>query len=143
MTEKELRYHWLYMDLAIRMSQMSHCVRKKVGAVIVKNDNIISYGWNGMPAGYDNVCELDPDTTNPLVLHAEKNALKKLIRSTESSVGATMYVTMCTCQHCAIDVVDAHLARVFYLESYRTSGGLETLEKAGIEAYCLSAYKGN
>lgn len=139
MTEKELRYHQMYLAIAQNIAErMSFCERKKVGAVIVKNDNIIAYGWNGMPKGEPNECELDPNTTNPLVLHAEKNALNKLRRSTETSIGATLYVTMCPCHICALDVVDAEIDRVFYLELYRSTCGLEYLTKNGIPAQQLS-----
>lgn len=139
MTEKELRYHQMYMDIALSIAErMSFCERKKVGAVIVKNDNIIAYGWNGMPKGESNICELDPDTTNPLVLHAEKNALNKLRRSTETSVGATMYVTMCPCQYCAIDIIDAEISEVFYHELYRSTCGIDYLAKRGITAHQIS-----
>lgn len=139
MTEKELRYHQMYLDVALRIAErMSFCERKKVGCVIVKGGNIIAYGWNGMPKGESNICELDPDTTNPLVLHAEKNALNKLRRSTESSVGADMYVTMCPCTPCAVDIVDAEISRVFYLDLYRCASGIEYLEKHGIPVQQLS-----
>lgn len=139
MTEKELRYHQMYLDVALKIAErMSFCERKKVGAVIVKGGNIIAYGWNGMPKGEPNICELDPDTTNPLVSHAEKNALNKLRRSHETSVGADMYVTTCPCKPCAIDIVDAEISRVFYLELYRTSCGFEYLTKHGIQVQQLS-----
>lgn len=104
----------------------------------MKDDNIIAYGWNGMPKGEPNVCELDPDTTNPLVLHAEKNALNKLRRSTETSVGADMYVTMCPCELCAIDIIDAEISRVFYLDTYRSTAGIDYLAKRGIIAQQIS-----
>lgn len=139
MTEKELRYHQMYMDVALRIAErMSFCERKKVGAIIVKNDNIIAYGWNGMPKGEPNICELDPDTTNPLVLHAEKNALNKLRRSTETSTGADMYATMCPCPHCAVEIVDAEIKRVFYLDIYRTSSGQKYLHDHGISTHQLT-----
>lgn len=139
MTEKELRYHQMYMAVAKTIAdRMSFCERKKVGSVIVKGGNIIAYGWNGMPKGEPNICELDPDTTNPLVLHAEKNALNKLRRSTETSVGADLYVTMCPCKTCAIEIVDAEISRVFYLEIYRCTSGIDHLTKSGIPTFQLS-----
>lgn len=133
MTNKELRYHQMYLAAAQLIAErMSFCERKKVGTVIVKNGNIIAYGWNGMPKGEPNVCELDPDTTNPLVSHAEKNALNKLRKSTETSVGADLYVTMCPCKPCAIEIIEAEIGRVFYLEQYRSTCGIEYLERNGI-----------
>ncbi len=124
----------MYLDIAVAMAnRMSFCVRKKVGSVIVKDGNIIAHGWNGMPKGMTNVCELDESTTNPLVSHAEKNALSKLRKSTETSLGADMYVTMCPCFNCAIEIVDAGISRVFFTEFYRTREGFEHLQAHGIE----------
>lgn len=134
-----------YMRIAKIWSENSHARRHKVGAIIVKNNTIISDGYNGMPAGFDNCCENEihsfrPEdgeyvelVTKPEVLHAEANAITKLAKSTQSSVGATLYVTMSPCIECAKLIIQAGIQKVYYDEIYRNTDGLELLKKAGIE----------
>lgn len=135
-TEKELKYHTWYMDSAVRASEMSHCVRRIVGAVIVKDGHVISSGWNGMPETFTNVCELPNGTTNPLVRHAERNALDRFIGRSESVEGCTMYVTSSPCLDCAVTIkTRAKLTRVYFKEFYRTSDGIEYLLANGVEVF--------
>ena len=131
----------LYMDLATRIALMSHAVRLKVGSVIVKNNSIISFGWNGMPSGWDNNCEdyfgLDLSgkptfVTKPEVLHAESNAIAKLAKSTESGDGASMFITCSPCIECAKMIFQSGIKEVFYGEDYRDDGGVVFLNKCGI-----------
>ena len=136
-----------YLDIAVRWSLMSKAIRRKVGCIIVKDQQIISDGFNGTPAGFDNICEepaiskinesvydIDPLDlkTKAEVLHAESNALMKLARSTNSSVGATMYLTCAPCFDCAKLIIQSGISRLVYLDSYRSHSGLLLLEKAGI-----------
>jgi dCMP deaminase len=130
-----------YMRMAESWSQRSHAVRKKVGALVVKGDRIISDGYNGTPKGFDNVCEtLNTDgtlVTNDLVLHAELNALMKLAKSTESSDGSTLYVTMSPCRDCAKMIIQAGIKKVVYREQYRITDGLDLLNQAHIDVVQL------
>jgi len=166
------------MDWAERTAQLSHAERLKVGAVIVKDDSVISYGYNGMPAGWDNTCEnkvfntrfkqqsdgswMDPLTyqkvnideiypyeehsdedsavigryglkTKPEVLHAESNAISKLARSTNSGLGATMFITHAPCMECAKLIYQSGIGHVLYRNAYRDSGGVAFLEKSGVK----------
>jgi dCMP deaminase len=141
---KPFRYQKLYMDIAGRVSDMSHARRLQVGAVIVKDDRIISMGFNGMPSGWDNNCE---DTvveehdekfvtvlrTKPEVLHAESNALAKLARSTESGDGADIFITHAPCLDCAKMIYQTGIRRVFYRNSYRSDDGLQFLKQSGVD----------
>ena len=124
------------MDWAHRAAQLSHARRLNVGAVIVKDDTVISYGYNGMPAGWDNNCEhiLQDGTlkTNPEVLHAESNAIAKLARSTNSGLGADMFVTHSPCLGCAKLIYQSGIRRVFYAEDYRDDSGIQFLNKSGV-----------
>jgi dCMP deaminase len=156
------KYIDLYMDWAKRVSELSHAVRLHVGAVIVKDDTVISYGYNGMPAGWDNNCEhkeyclsrdfngnyfpgtekeypLEDDfgkyrlKTRPEVLHAESNAIAKLARGHNSGVGADLFVTHSPCIDCAKLIYQSGVRRVFYGENYRDDQGKTFLEKSGVE----------
>ena len=131
----------LYMDWAKRTAQLSHARRLQVGSVIVKDDSVISYGYNGMPAGWDNNCE---DTvwhsdgertlkTKPEVLHAESNAIAKLAKSHNSGSGADLFVTHSPCLDCAKLIYQSGISRVFYSENYREDAGVRFLEKSGVE----------
>ncbi len=124
----------LYMDLAQRMGQMSYCHRAQVGCVVVKEDNIISYGWNGTPAGEDNCCEDEHGISKPNVIHAEDNALRKLTRTDSSSKGAEVFVTIAPCIRCAEKLSDARVSKVYYaaLRKGRTVG-IEHLQRHDIE----------
>ena len=129
------------MAWAERTAQLSHAVRLQVGAVIVKDDSVISYGYNGMPAGWDNNCENvvgynlgEPILkTKPEVLHAESNAIAKLARSSQSGSGASLFVTHAPCLNCAKLVYQSGISHVYYRNSYRDVAGVEFLEKSGIE----------
>jgi len=124
------------MDWARRAAQLSPARRLNVGAVIVKDDTVISYGYNGMPAGWDNNCEhiLQDGTlkTNPEVLHAESNAIAKLAKSNNSGLGADLFVTHSPCLECAKLIYQSGISRVFYSEDYRDDAGLQFLYKSGL-----------
>ena len=125
-----------YMNMARELSKLSHAQRRKVGCLIVKNTHIIAEGLNGTPRGFDNNCEyvdhVDHMYTKPEVLHAESNAITKLARSTNSSSGATLYVTCSPCFECAKLIIQAGIERVVYDEEYKSQKGSLLLEKAGI-----------
>lgn len=129
---KQQRYDQWYMDIAIRTAAMSYANRNKVGCVVVKNGQIISTGWNGAPSNFPNQCEDKDNKTLPYVLHSELNALAKLARSTESSDGATIYITLGTCVECAKLIIQSGIKRVVYLEEYRDDSGIELLKKTDI-----------
>ncbi len=114
-------------------SENSYCVRRKVGALLVKNKMIISDGYNGTPSGFPNVCEDDTDHTFPYVLHAEANAITKVARSNNSSEGSTLYVTASPCIECAKLIIQSGIKRVVFSELYRMSDGIDLLRRAGIE----------
>lgn len=148
------------MDWAKRCAKLSHARRLHVGAVIVKDDSVISYGYNGMPAGWDNDCEntvfvLDEEVmgtdmislgytqtengnwvklkTKPEVLHAESNAIAKLAKSSNSGVGSTIFVTHSPCMECAKLIAQSGISSVYYNENYRDDAGIRFLEKSGVE----------
>ena len=127
-----------YMRMATIWSENSYCARRKVGALIVKNKMIISDGYNGTPAGFENICEDDNGVTKPYVLHAESNAITKLARSGNSSEGATLYVTASPCIECAKLIIQAGIKRVVYAEKYRLEEGLDLLRRANIELVYLN-----
>ena len=130
-----------YMDTAKRFAELSYARRLHVGAIVVKNDRIISIGYNGMPAGWDNDCEdqiYEDDgfhitlKTKPEVLHAERNALDKLARGSEGGDGADMFITHSPCLECAKSILGAGIKRVWFGEQYRDDSGLTFLKKSGI-----------
>lgn len=157
----------LYMDFAKRVAELSYARRLQVGAVIVKDDTVISYGYNGTPSGWDNDCEdkvwdrgaggwLSPEEieeqypyegyhhgaernvryglkTKPEVIHAESNAISKLAKSSNSGLGADIFITHAPCMECAKLVYQSGIRRVFYSENYRDSSGVEFLKKSGVE----------
>lgn len=135
------KYVDAHMAAAEVYSKLSSAKRLQVGAIIVKDNRIISIGYNGMPSGWDNNCEEqfhgEDDTvylkTKPEVLHAETNAIAKLARSTESGLGATLFVTHAPCLDCAKLVYQSGINSVYYRNSYRSEDGLQFLEKAGVE----------
>ncbi len=122
-----------YMKMAYIWSENSYCQRRKVGAILVKDQMIISDGYNGTPSGFENVCEDENGRTYSYVLHAEANAISKVARSNNSSLGSTLYVTSSPCIECAKLIVQAGIKRVVYAEKYRLEDGLDLLKKAGIE----------
>ena len=127
-----------YLRMATIWAENSYCVRRKVGAIIVKNQMIISDGYNGTPSGFENVCEDENGLTKPYVLHAEANAITKVARSNNSSDGATLYVTVSPCLECAKLIIQSGIRRVVYNELYRISDGIDLLERAGIDCVHLS-----
>ena len=127
-----------YLRMASIWAENSYCVRRKVGAIIVKNQMIISDGYNGTPSGFENVCEDENGLTKPYVLHAEANAITKVARSNNSSDGATLYVTASPCLECAKLIIQSGIRRVVYNELYRISDGIDLLERAGIDCVHLS-----
>lgn len=122
-----------YLRMATIWAENSYCVRRKVGAIIVKDQMIISDGYNGTPAGFENVCEDEHGTTRPYVLHAEANAITKVARSNNSSDMATLYVTASPCLECAKLIIQAGIKRVVFNEFYRITDGVDLLRRAGIE----------
>ncbi len=140
MTYEEEKQHKLderYLRMARIWSENSHCNRLKVGALIVKNNMIISDGFNGTPSGFDNTCEDENNVTVPYVLHAEANAITKIARSHNSSDGATLYVTASPCLECAKLIIQSGIKRVVYGEKYRLDDGLKLLEKANVKTLLL------
>ena len=131
--EKQLTLDRRYIRMATIWAENSYCTRRQVGALIVKNQRIISDGYNGTPAGFENICEDENNVTKPYVLHAEANAITKIARSNNSSEGATLYVTASPCIECAKLIIQAGIKRVVYSEKYRLEDGLELLQRAGIE----------
>ncbi len=122
-----------YLKMADIWSQNSYCKRRQVGALLVKNQMIISDGYNGTPSGFENVCEDENDKTKPYVLHAEANAITKVAKSGNSSDGATLYVTSSPCLECSKLIIQAGIKRVVFTESYRLEDGINLLKRANIE----------
>ena len=133
----------VYMQMARTLSELSHAERKKVGCLIVKNTQIISEGYNGTPSGFPNECEyhswVGEIYTKPEVLHAESNAITKLARSTNSSNGATLYVTLAPCFECSKLIIQAGIRRVLYDDHYNNNG-IALLRQAGIQVNCIKEY---
>jgi len=119
--------------MAHEWGMLSHCDRKKVGAIIVKNGMIISDGFNGTPTGFDNNCEDEEGYTKWYVLHAEANAILKVAKSTNSCEGATLYLTLSPCKDCAKLIHQSGIKRLVYIKDYKDSSGLKFLKKAGVE----------
>lgn len=136
--EKQKKRDYLYMRMARTWSENSYCVRRQVGALLVKDQMIISDGYNGTPSGFENKCEDEHDVSFPYVLHAEANAITKVARSHNSADGATLYVTTSPCMECAKLIIQCGIKRVVYGEAYRIMDGVELLKKAGIEVELLS-----
>ena len=131
--KKQQKLDERYLRMARIWSENSHCKRLQVGALIVKNNMIISDGYNGTPSGFENTCEDENNVTVPYVLHAEANAITKIARSHNSSDGATLYVTASPCLECAKLIIQAGIKRVVFEEKYRLDEGLKLLSKANIE----------
>ena len=120
------------MDTAKRAAEESFAERLKVGSVLVRDDNIISYGWNGAPTGFDNVCEDDEGNTLPHIIHSEENVLIKASNSGNVVKGATLYITHSPCVKCSRLIAQAGIVRVVYLDEYRDPGGKFLLEACGV-----------
>ena len=136
-SEKQRKFDQRYLEMARIWAKNSYCQRRQVGALVVKNNMIISDGYNGTPSGFENVCEDDNGITKPYVLHAEANAITKLARSSNNSEGATIYITASPCIECAKLIIQAGIKRVVYGEKYRLTDGIELLERTGIEVVYL------
>lgn len=139
---KQLELDKRYIRMALIWAENSYCERRKVGALIVKENMIISDGYNGTPSGFENICEDENYKTKPYVLHAEANAITKIARSNNSSEDSTLYVTAAPCIECSKLIIQAGIKRVVYSEKYRLSDGIELLERANIEVICMEGYTG-
>lgn len=131
--DKQAQFDRRYLEMARVWAKNSYCVRRQVGALIVKGKMIISDGYNGTPSGFENVCEDENGITKPYVLHAEANAITKVARSNNSSDGSTLYITASPCVECAKLIIQAGIIRVVYADEYHNSDGVELLKRAGIE----------
>lgn len=136
-SEKQHLLDERYLRMASIWAENSYCVRRKVGALIVKDKMIISDGFNGTPSGFENICEDENGLTKPYVLHAEANAITKVARSNNSSEGATLYITDAPCIECAKLIIQAGIRRIVYSKAYRIDDGLNLLKRAGIECVRL------
>jgi len=136
MTEKEAKQQEIdkkYLRMAGIWAENSYCKRRKVGALIVKDQMIISDGYNGTPSGFENVCEDENNVTKPYVIHAEANAITKIAASSNSSKGATIYITSSPCIECAKLIIQSGIRRVVFSDNYRMPEGSDLLVRAGIQ----------
>ena len=131
--EKQIVLDKRYLRMARIWAENSYCQRRKVGAILVKDQMIISDGYNGTPAGFENICEDEGGVTKPYVLHAEANAITKVARSSNSSEGSTLYITASPCLECSKLIIQAGITRVVYNDLYRIPDGLDVLKRAGVE----------
>jgi len=131
--EKQEEYDKRYLEMAKIWAKNSYCIRRQVGALIVKDKMIISDGYNGTPSGFENVCEDENNTTKPYVLHAEANAITKVAKSNNSSDNATLYVTTSPCMECSKLIIQSGIKRVVFCDKYHNVEGLNLLERAKIE----------
>jgi len=136
-SDKQNRYDKAYLRLALSWAQLSHCARKKVGAIIVKDSIIISDGYNGTPAGFDNCCENDEGQTHWYVLHAEANAILKVAKSSNNCKDATLYLTHSPCKDCSKLVLQSGITRLVYQQAYKDTSGIDFLKSAGLEVVQL------
>ena len=130
---KQERFDKAYLRMALEWSKLSHCERRKVGALIVSGRRIISDGFNGTPTGMENCCENENGDTKWSVLHAEANAILKVASSTNSCEGATLYLTLSPCKDCSKLVHQAGIKRLVYIDKYKNTEGIDFLEKVGVE----------
>ena len=130
---KQLRYDKAYLKMAMEWAKLSHCKRRQVGALIVKDKMIISDGYNGTPTGFENCCEDDEGYTKWYVLHAEANAILKVASSTQSTRGSTLYVTLSPCTDCSKLIFQSGIVRVVYIVEYKDRTGLDFLVKSGVK----------
>ncbi|RLD75944.1 MAG: CMP deaminase [Bacteroidetes bacterium] len=131
--KKQKKYDTAYLKMAKEWSKLSHCKRKQVGALIVKDKMIISDGYNGSPTGFDNECEDENGNTKWHVLHAEANAILKVASSTQGCNNATLYLTLSPCKDCSKLIHQSGIKRVVYAAAYKDTTGLEFLKKAKVE----------
>jgi len=135
--KKQRRYDQAYLKMASEWSKLSHCKRKQVGALIVKDKMIISDGYNGTPTGFDNCCEDEDGSTKWHVLHAEANAILKVASSTQACQEATLYITLSPCKECSKLIHQSGIRRVVYANAYKDTSGIDFLKKANIEILYL------
>ena len=135
--KKQRRYDQAYLKMALEWSKLSHCKRKQVGALILKDKMINSDGYNGTPTGFDNCCEDDEGNTKWHVLHAEANAILKVASSTQACQGATLYITLSPCKECSKLIHQSGIRRMVYANAYKDDSGIEFLRKANIEILYL------
>jgi dCMP deaminase len=140
--EKQESFDKRYLEMALIWAQNSYCKRRQVGALIVRDKMIISDGYNGTPAGFENICEDQDFNTKPYVLHAEANAITKVAKSFNSSEDSTLYVTSSPCMECSKLIIQSGIRRVVYCNKYRTTDGLDLLMRAGIEIVYIDLDKG-
>ena len=133
MSQKQEVIDKRYLRMASIWAENSYCQRRKVGAILVRDQMIISDGYNGTPAGFENVCEDADGITKPYVLHAEANAITKVARSNNSSEDSTLYITASPCLECAKLIIQAGIKRVVFNELYRLADGIDLLRRAGVE----------
>lgn len=138
--DKQKKYDNAYLNIASEWAKLSHCERKKVGAIIVKDHMIISDGYNGTPSGYQNCCENEAGETQWYVLHAEANAILKVAKSTQSTKGATLYITLSPCKDCSKLIIQSGIKRVVFRHKYKDTSGIDFLTEYGIEVNHLEQY---
>jgi dCMP deaminase len=136
--DKQEQFDRRYLRMARIWAENSYCIRRKVGALIVKERMIISDGYNGTPTGFENICEDNLGSTKAYVLHAEANAITKVAQSSNSSKEATLYTTASPCLECAKLIIQSGITRVVYGEEYRITDGIELLKRAGVKTVYLS-----
>ena len=136
--EKQRQLDMRYLRMALIWAENSYCIRRKVGALIVKDKMIISDGYNGTPAGFENVCEDENAKTKSYVLHAEANAISKVAKSNNNSMGATLYITDSPCIECAKLIIQSGIVRVVFLRKYHCEDGLDLLNRIHIETEHIS-----
>lgn len=137
---KAMKNDLIYLQMAKTWGKNSHCKRMQVGCLMVKDKSIISDGYNGSPTGFPNICESEDMVTLPYVLHAEANAITKLAKSTQSSDGSTIYVTLSPCFECSKLIIQSGIKRVVFSEVYRKPDSLPFLIEAGIELYKINQF---
>jgi dCMP deaminase len=131
--KRQAQFDKRYLEMARIWAKNSYCIRRQVGALIIKDRMIISDGYNGTPEGFENVCEDENNKTKPYVLHAEANAITKVAKSNNSSDGATLYITTSPCLECSKLIIQSGIKRVVFCDNYHTDVGIELLKRAGID----------
>ena len=130
---KQERYDRAYLKMALEWAKLSHCERKKVGALLVKDGMLISDGYNGTPSGFPNVCETDEGETHWYVLHAEANAITKIAKSTNNAKDSTLYITVSPCKDCCKLILQSGIKRMVYIDEYKDTTAIAFLKSAGLE----------
>jgi dCMP deaminase len=131
--KRQTQFDKRYLEMAQIWAKNSYCIRRQVGALIVKDRMIISDGYNGTPEGFENVCEDENNKTKPYVLHAEANAITKVAKSNNSSDGATLYITTSPCMECAKLIIQSGIRRVVFCDNYHSEEGIQLLKRAEID----------